>query len=68
MAENTLWKSLQTIPSNTLVLVYGDFMGYALRSLTDGGDWYDEYEIYDESGMEWDLWTELPIKPGPKTA
>lgn len=66
MASITLWQSIDLMPTDTLVLVHDDFQGYALRSKTESGDLYDENSIYDDSGIEWDLWTELPMKPGPK--
>ena len=68
MAETILWKStdMDIVPKNQLVIVYGTFYGYALRSFDLNGGIYDENEIYDDSGIEWDLWTELPPKPGPE--
>ena len=64
MANNTIWHSIKTIPIGKLVLVYEPFRGYGLRSVTNEDAWYDENEFFDDSGMEWDLWTELPMKPG----
>ena len=66
MANNTIWYPIQEIPINKLVLVYGEFQGYHLRSVTYTNEWYDDYEICDDSGIEWDLWAELPEKPGKK--
>ena len=66
MANNTIWYPIQEIPINKLVLVYGEFQGYHLRSVTYTNEWYDDYEVCDDSGMEWDLWAELPERPGKK--
>jgi len=64
MANNTVWNPIQTIPYNKLVVVYGEFQSYHLRSVTNANEWYDDNGNCDDSGMEWDLWAELPERPG----
>ena len=66
MANKTVWNPIQTIPANELVVVYSEFQGYHLRSVTNANEWYDDCEVYDDSGAEWDLWAELPERPGKK--
>ena len=66
MANNTVWNPIQTIPIGKLVVVFNHFRGYALRSAMDKYDMYDENCDLDDSETEWDLWAELPEKPGKK--
>ncbi len=65
MAKHTVWHDIFTMPADELVIVWNAFDGCKLRSQTEDGTWYDDNEIYDDSGAEWDLWTELPMLPGP---
>ena len=66
MAKTTVWKSIETIPRDELVIVYHPLYGYKLRMRTDDGAWYDDYDICEDSYIVWDLWAKLPDKPGPK--
>ncbi len=68
MAEETVWKPIETIPRNTLVLVYDVFYGRKLRMKMTDGAWYDDNDDYDDSGIPWDLWTDIPPEPGPANA
>lgn len=52
---------VETPEFGTLVLVwFGDFDGWGIRSFTEDGDAYDEHEILDDSEIEPLLWTDLP--------
>lgn len=69
MAESTVWKSMDTLPDEKLVIVYDRFHGYALRKTTHNGVYYyDEHGSYDDSEIEWDVWADLPDEPGPPRA
>jgi len=63
MANKTVWNPIRTIPREKLVIVFDNYQGYALRAVTSEDEWYDENENYDDSGMEWGWWAELPEKP-----
>ena len=64
MATETVWKNINDVPLDTLVLVYDSFQGYAILEMNDQGEFFDGQGYYDDSGTDWGLWTELPPKPG----
>ena len=57
------WKQIDSMPRDVKVLVFNHLYGVKIMELTQGGDWYDDNEIYDDSGIEWDFWAELPPPP-----
>lgn len=46
-------------PVNELVLVNQQMTGRCLRYRTEDGDWYNEYETYDDSELEITHWAEI---------
>lgn len=57
------WRPIKEVPVGQLVLVVDEYQRYALRFLTPGGDWYDENEVIDDSGITYHEWHELPLLP-----
>ena len=58
-----IWKPIDTMPFGILVIVYEGFGGFHLREKTAGGYYYDENNNLDDSGIEFEWWTELPNRP-----
>ena len=58
-----MYNDFDNMPREKLVIVYEPFQGFKLRSRTDDDEWYDDNEIYDDSGTEWEYWSYLPPKP-----
>ena len=63
MAEFTHWKPMKTMPMDKYVIVHNSFLGHRIRMKTRAGDFYDENNDLDDSGIEWDYWTHLPDSP-----
>lgn len=51
---------LNDMPCDVLLLVDQETTGICLRKKTEDGDFYDENEIYDDSGLEIESWCYIP--------